>query len=87
MVRGPVDAAVAFGPFVSGGRLMSARPWLRYPARTVRPRPCPSGLPRFASRRLAMSSVPLAAGVTPTVIDCAVCGGVHVTDPIEAGPR
>jgi hypothetical protein len=65
---------------------MSARPWLRYPARTVRPRRCPSGLPRFASRWLALASVPFAAGFTPIAVDCDVCGGVHLTDPTEGEP-
>lgn len=34
----------------------STRTWLRHPPATIRPEPCPTGLPEFASRALAAAA-------------------------------
>jgi hypothetical protein len=55
------------------------RPWLRHPPATIRPTTCPSGLPRYATVRLASAAVlghVGAARLAPAC--CDRCGGVHL---------
>jgi hypothetical protein len=58
---------------------MPGRAWLRHPPRTIRSRPCPTRLPRFTNRWLALASIPAAVAISPTPVQCAECGGWHLT--------
>jgi hypothetical protein len=58
---------------------MPGRSWLRHPPRTIRSRPCPTRLPRFTNRWLALASIPAAVAISPTPVQCAECGGWHLT--------
>ncbi len=66
-----------------------ARPWLRHPPAVLRQsRPCPSGLPRFASLEFAQDALlptqgPV-VGLTATV--CGRCGGAHIVPVAAEGP-
>jgi hypothetical protein len=57
---------------------MSRRAWLRHPPRTIRSRPCPTRLPRFTNRWLALASIPITLPA-PAPVQCADCGGWHLT--------
>ncbi|WP_030169064.1 hypothetical protein [Streptomyces sp. NRRL S-813] len=58
---------------------MPRRRWLPHPPATVnRPRPCPTRLPRYATRWLALAALPIGAGdarITPAA--CPRCGEWH----------
>lgn len=57
---------------------MPRRPWLRHPPATLHRRPCPTGLPRFASLALAAESLIHGLARTGlTATDCRLCGGAH----------
>lgn len=57
-----------------------SRPWLRYPARTIRPpSTCPSGVPRFALERSARRAIPIYDTTRLTPRPCAACDGWHLT--------
>lgn len=60
---------------------MTSRAWLPHPAKTLRPRACPTRLPRYASIHHARNA--LTAGLTAhglTAWECGQCGGAHITD-------
>jgi hypothetical protein len=59
---------------------MAARPWLRHPAREIRPRRCPTGLARHSSRNAALWWIPATLPTAPTPLACTVCGGWHLPD-------
>jgi hypothetical protein len=69
---------------------MPGRSWLRHPPRTIRSRPCPTRLPRFTNRWLALASIPAAVAISPTPVQCAECGGWHLTPegdhPLTSSP-
>lgn len=56
-----------------------SRPWLRHPARIIRPSlPCPTGQPRFASVSLARAALSGAVGdARLETVPCDLCGGAH----------
>lgn len=58
-----------------------SRPWLRHPARTIQPPPCPTRLPRFATLDLAHRALMPGLGThTLTAQTCEQCGGAHITE-------
>lgn len=64
---------------------MTRHTWLPHPARTIRPRPCPTRLPRYSTLHHAQAA--LTAGLTHhtlTAQECDLCGGAHITERTPA---
>lgn len=66
---------------------MTARPWLRHPARQIGPPPaCPTGQTRYTSRHHAAGALIHGLGNTGHDIEkCGICAGWHHR-PIERSP-
>jgi hypothetical protein len=53
------------------------RPWLPYPAATIRRPPCPTGQPRHTSQHLANLARLPGMHPAPPPEACGICGGWH----------
>ena len=66
---------------------MTARTWLRHPARHIHPPICPTRLERFPSRRAAELAIYLFDPHTTSTPCTHGCGGWHHTTRTESRPQ